>query len=87
MGYSPVVDEEHYTRIEDIRRRLDDAEREAGTIREELYGAIRAAIPELNGGEPKRGVVSEIARRSGFTREYVAMIRDGKYGTKEADRG
>lgn len=76
------MDEEHYTRIEEIRERLDTAERQAGTIREELYGAIRAAIPELNGGEPKRGVVSEIARRSGFTREYVAMIRDGKYGTK-----
>jgi hypothetical protein len=83
MRYSRAVDNEHYTRIEDIRRRLDDAEREASGIRDELYHAIRAAIPELNGGEPKRGVVSEIARRSGFTREYVAMIRDGKYGTKE----
>ncbi|MEU7787684.1 hypothetical protein [Amycolatopsis sp. NPDC049159] len=81
------MDEEHYTRIEEIRERLNAAEREAGGIREELYGAIRAAIPELNGGEPKRGVVSEIARRSGFTREYVAMIRDGKYGAKESDRG
>lgn len=83
MGYSQAVDDEHYTRIEQIRRRLDDAEREASGIRDELYQAIRAAIPELNGGEAKRGVVSEIARRSGFTREYVAMIRDGKYGTKE----
>lgn len=74
------MDEEHYAQIEHLRRRLDGMEEAAAGIRAQLHDAIRDAFPETAGGEPKRGVLAEVARRSGFSREYVAQIRDGKAG-------
>ena len=36
--------------------------------RQELHDAIRAAV------DPERLSISEVARRTGYTREYVAKI-------------
>jgi hypothetical protein len=78
------VDEEHYAEIERLRTQLDKATERADRLRDELHQAVRAAFPEVAGKPQKRGVLTEVARRSGWTREYVAQIRDGKVGQKPA---
>ena len=75
------MDDEHYATIEQLRGQLDLAEQTADDLRDKLHAAIRDAFPETAGGEPKRGVLAEVARRSKFSREYVAQIRDGKAGS------
>jgi len=56
--------------IERERKRYDAS-------RKRLFDLIRQALSE--GAGP-----SEIARRSGFTREYIAKIRDGKTGSQSS---
>ncbi|MFI6304293.1 hypothetical protein ACIBCH_20680 [Amycolatopsis thailandensis] len=80
------MDEDHYKEIDLQRARMDKLAGEIEKARERLHDAIRDAFPETAGGEPKRGVLAEVARRSGFSREYVAQIRDGKAGAKEPSR-
>ncbi|MFC9941233.1 hypothetical protein [Nocardiopsis alba] len=63
--------EQRYERIEKLRDQLDE-------IRNELYEEIRAAFPENRGGKVTRGVLAEVTRRSRWSREYVAQIREGK---------
>lgn len=63
--------EQRYERIEKLRDQFDE-------IRAELYEEIRDAFPENRSGKPKRGVLSEVARRARWSREYVAQIREGK---------
>lgn len=42
---------------------------------------VRATIRELlTGDDVPRGRLADVARASGWTREYVAQIRDGKAG-------
>jgi hypothetical protein len=53
--------------IERERKRYDSA-------RKRLFDLIRQALSEGTGP-------SEIGRRAGFTREYIAKIRDGKTGS------
>ncbi len=58
-------------RIRALRAQLDE-------VRAELFAEIRDAFPE-NRGEPQvRGTLARVAAASGWTREYVAQIRDGK---------
>lgn len=78
LGHHGRVDEEHYAEIERIRAQLDKAAERVDKLREELHQAVRAAFPETAGMPQQRGVLTEVARRSGWTREYVAQIRDGK---------
>jgi hypothetical protein len=64
----------------DTPRTPEEAELEAATTRfrraeqvmkerrQELHDAIRAAV------DPERLSISEVARRTGYTREYVAKI-------------
>lgn len=63
--------EQRHERIEKLRDQFDE-------VREALYQEIRDAFPENRGGKPKRGVLSEVARRARWSREYIAQIRDGK---------
>lgn len=81
--YACVMDEAHYIRIERLRDELDQLNEQADKIRNQLHTAIRDAFPETHGDAPKRGVLAEVARRSGYSREHVAQLRDGK----EADGG
>lgn len=61
-------------RIEEIRKR---AQRIAED-RARIFELIPQVFPETR-GEPKvRGRLNEVVEASGFTREYVARIRDGK---------
>ncbi|MFF7550928.1 hypothetical protein ACFZCU_46100 [Streptomyces canus] len=46
--------------------------------RARIFELIPQVFPEKRGEEPVRGRLNEVVKASGFTREYVARIRDGK---------
>lgn len=71
MSTPEPTQEQRYERIEKLRDQFDE-------IRSDLYEEIRDAFPENRGDKAKRGVLSEVARRARWSREYVAQIRDGK---------
>jgi hypothetical protein len=71
------MDKQHYTRVARLRSELDEIDGLATKVRAKLHEAIRDAFPEAHGQPTQRGVLAELARRSGYTREYVAAIRDG----------
>lgn len=49
--------------------------------RARIFELIPQVFPEKRGEEPVRGRLNEVVKASGFTREYVARIRDGKVKT------
>ncbi len=64
-------DEQKIQEIRDLTKRMaDDKAR--------IFELIPQVFPEKHGGEPVRGRLNEVVAASGFTREYVARIRDGK---------
>jgi hypothetical protein len=68
--------EEQLEEVRAIARRIKERERQIDEDRDR----IRALIPRLF-PEPKpypRGRLSEVVEATGYTREYVARIRDGK---------
>jgi len=46
--------------------------------REWIIKTIPEVFPEKHGGEPVRGRLTAVVKATGWTREYVARIRDGK---------
>lgn len=48
-----------------------------------IFKTIPEVFPEKHGGEQVRGRLTAVVKATGFTREYVARIRDGK-GPKNA---
>lgn len=46
--------------------------------RARIFELIPQVFPEKRGEAPVRGRLNEVVDASGFTREYVARIRDGK---------
>lgn len=70
--------DDRYRSVENLARELAELQEKVAEKQESLYGEIRQAFPENRGQEKQRGVLAEVARRSGWTREYVAQIRDGK---------
>ena len=63
--------------IRQQRKRYEAARERYEASREALFALIRQALDE--GAGP-----SEMARDAGFTREYVAKIRDGKTGPRSS---
>lgn len=61
-------------KIEEIRKLTDRIARD----RARVYELIPQVFPEKRGEDPVRGRLNEVVKASGFTREYVARIRDGK---------
>lgn len=57
-------------RVEKAGKAFHAAKADYEATRETLFDAIVASVEEYG--------PSEVARRAGFTREYVAKIRDGK---------
>lgn len=67
--------------IEEIRvRALRMARNEALVAQDRacIHELIRSVFPTLRGEPPVRGRLSEVAAATGWTRDYVARIRDGK---------
>ena len=48
----------------------------AEQLRQQILTAVRAAFPE--GQDPPRGLLTRLVNATGWTRAYVADIRDGK---------
>jgi hypothetical protein len=57
-----------------IARRIKDRDRQNDEDRDR----IRSLIPQLFPEPAPRGRLSEVVEATGWTREYVARIRDGK---------
>lgn len=83
--YTSRMDETHYARIEELRGELDRTEARAEQLRGQLKSAILDAFPETHGQPVQRGVLAEVSRRSKYSRETVAQIRDGKIETTQGD--
>ncbi|MFE2486002.1 hypothetical protein ACFXGR_22430 [Streptomyces mirabilis] len=66
-------------KIEEIRKLTERIARDKARV----YELIPLVFPEKRGEPQVRGRLNEVVEASGFTREYVARIRDGK-GPKEA---
>lgn len=69
----PVLstDTERLERIEHLTKRSADD-------RVELFALIRAVFPELRGEGKVLGRLNEVCELTGWKREYVSRIRDGK---------
>lgn len=67
----PQTDEERIARIAELRDRMN-------RDRAEILDLIPKAFPEKRGEPPVRGRLNEVVEASGWTRAYVADIRDGK---------
>ncbi|MGI5223522.1 hypothetical protein [Actinoallomurus sp. CA-142502] len=65
------TDEERIARIAELRDRID-------RDRAEIFELIPQCFPEKRGEPQVRGRLNEVVEASGWTRAYVANIRDGK---------
>jgi hypothetical protein len=70
------TDEQKIAEIGKLSQRMTDD-------RARILELIPQVFPEKRGEEPVRGRLNEVVKATGWTREYVARIRDGK-GPKEA---
>lgn len=71
MATEPKTDEERLARIAELRDRME-------ADRQEIFALIPAVFPEKRGEPPVRGRLNQVVEASGWTRAYVANIRDGK---------
>lgn len=75
---NPTTDEEKVEEIRALTKRMaDDKAR--------IFQLIPEVFPEKRGEPVVRGRLNEVVAASGFTREYVARIRDGKVTLPPAD--
>lgn len=73
MADTPTTDEQRLARIAELKAQID-------ADRAELLALIPTVFPEKRGEEPVRGRLNEVVRITGWTREHIARIRDGKVG-------
>lgn len=71
MAEPPQTDEQRLARIAELRKRID-------ADRAELLALIPAVFPEKRGEPQVRGRLNQVVEATGWTRAYVADIRDGK---------
>jgi hypothetical protein len=71
------MEDDYQKQLDEVRaiaRRIRDRDRKNDEDRDR----IRALIPQLFPDPVPRGRLSEVVEATGYTREYVARIRDGK---------
>lgn len=69
--------DDYHEQLDEVRaiaRRIKERDRKNDEDRDR----IRALIPQLFPDPTPRGRLSEVVEATGWTREYVARIRDGK---------
>lgn len=66
-----LTDRERLDRIAELKARMD-------ADRAELLALIPAVFPERRGEPAVRGRLTEVVNATGWTRAFVADIRDGK---------
>jgi hypothetical protein len=62
--------------IRELRAQREDLLGQAENLRQQILTEVCAAFPP--GQKPPRGVLTRMAAATGWTREHVANIRDGK---------
>jgi hypothetical protein len=67
----PATDEEKIAEMAKRTERIADD-------RAWIYKTIPEVFPEKHGRSAVRGRLTAVVKATGFTREYVARIRDGK---------
>src|SRR4051812_21090768 len=63
-------------RIRELRAEREKLLDQAEQIRQDILAEVRASFPAK--GEPPRGTLTRLVAATGWTRAYVANIRDGK---------
>lgn len=63
-------------RIRKLREQREQLLADAEELRRQILAEVRSAFPE--GQEPPRGTLTRMVNATGWTRAYVADIRDGK---------
>lgn len=76
MKFKDPTLEPRIASCEALARELAELQEAVSKKQEQLYSAVWEVFPENRGGEAEHGLVSVVARRVGWTREYVARIRD-----------
>lgn len=71
-GYMPEPDD----RIRQLRAEREDLLEQAEKLRQQILAEVRTALPK--GGDAPRGMLTRMVNATGWTRAYVADIRDGK---------
>lgn len=71
-----AMNDEPDTRIRKLREEREDLLQRAEQLRRQILAEVRSAFPE--GQEPPRGMLTRMVNATGWTRAYVADIRDGK---------
>jgi hypothetical protein len=64
------------TRIRELRAKRESLLDQAEQLRQQILTEVRTAFPTE--GEPPRGLLTRMVNATGWTRAYVADIRDGK---------
>jgi hypothetical protein len=64
------------SRIRELRAQREDLLEQAEKLRQQILIEVRAAFPASQ--EPPRGTLTRMVNATGWTRAYVADIRDGK---------
>lgn len=67
----PDTDQQKIEEIRELTKRI-------AQDRARVFELIPQVFPEKRGEPAVRGRLNEVVEASGFTREYVARIRDGK---------
>jgi hypothetical protein len=63
-------------KIRQLRAEREELLDQAEQIRQQILTEVQRAFPE--GQEPPRGLLTRMVNATGWTRAYVADIRDGK---------
>lgn len=64
------------TRIRELRAEREELLEQAERIRQQILAEVRDAFPA--GQDAPRGMLTRMVNATGWTRAYVADIRDGK---------
>lgn len=73
---APPNDQGRLDRISQLRQDRDALIEQAEQVRQQILTEVRAAFPEDQA--PPRGTLTRLVEATGWTRAYVADIRDGK---------
>lgn len=76
-----TTDEERLQRLQKLSRRITELEEQQRKLTAELNEEIFYAFPENRGeaGKPRHGLITDLMRSSGKSRQHITDVRAGKY--------
>jgi hypothetical protein len=80
------TDEDRLQRLQKLRDRLTNLEEQHRKLTSELNEEIYYAFPENRGetGKPRHGLITDLIRSSGKSRQHITDVRAGKYRPNDA---